>query len=430
MKQAENSQMHIAIPAVSQGQWALWLLAGACMPIGILAICIGILDSESVWESILLCLAGIPFLITGVGCLALLFLRMYLVPEGIAWTLGSYTLRRIPVEEVKFWCIGAQYSKNGPIYRLGISRKDIFQLARMREVQMLRNPYMRTTVPRVKRLPLWQEKFAGEYIRKKAQTNVVGLLGRNIVWNAYTPEFMALMKTAYPHVKTYTFPVKHTPHTSQWVDRDTDRFCRGKCKETDKPGVMMAWVIFTISPLLLVAIVGEPLLMALLPVSCFGLIFGILWYLLRGEYDVVQLEESGIRVMRSGREYSSLPREEIRTLVHVVNGVLGSDSEGFLAVTGFTPEQVREKEMAAMNRTENGRMLLEAWKQTPGWEQRLFSRHCANKIHQWGLNSKEYITVYATAQRIQTLREKYPEAEWIDVSFDRIAENDNVPEVP
>ena len=289
---------------------------------------------------------------------------------------------------------------------------------------------MRTTVPRVKRSPLWQEKFAGEYIGKKAQANVVGLLGREIVWNAYTPELMALLKTAYPHVKTWMFPMKYTPYTSKWADRDPNRFCRGKCKETDKPGVMLAGVIFMVSPLVLVCVVGESLLMALLPVSCFGLLFGILWYLLRGEYDVVHLEESGIRVMRSGREYSNLPREEIRTLVHVVNGVLGSDSEGFIAVTGFTPEQVREKEMAAMNRTENGRMLLEAWKQTPGWEQRLFARHCVNRINQWGLNSKDYITVYATARRIQILREKYPEAEWIDVSFDRIAEDDDVLEVP
>lgn len=430
MDRPEKAKMHIEIPAVSQERWALWFLAGVCMPIGLSAICFGLLKLESIWESILLCLMGIPFLITGVGCVVLLFVRMHLVPEGIAWILGSFALRRIPIEEVKFWCIGAQYSKHGPIYRLGISRKDIPQLARLREAQLLRNPYMRTTVPRVKRSPLWQEKFAGEYIGKKAQANVVGLLGREIVWNAYTPELMALLKTAYPHVKTRMFPMKYTPYTSKWADRDPNRFCRGKCKETDKPGVMVAWIMFTVSPLLLVAIVREPLLMALLPVSCFGLIFGILWYLLRGEYDVLQLEESGIRVMRSGREYSNLPREEIRTLVHVVNGVLGSDSEGFIAVTGFTPEQVREKEMAAMNRTENGRMLLEAWKQTPGWEQRLFARHCVNRINQWGLNSKDYITVYATARRIQILREKYPEAEWIDVSFDRIAEDDDVLEVP
>ena len=430
MNQTENYKMHIVIPAVSQERWALWLLAGGMIPIGILAICFGFLGSENIWESVLLCVMGMPFLIAGMGCLMWLFTRMHLVPQGIAWTLGSYTLRRISIEEVKFWCIGAQYSKNGPIYRLGISREDIQKLAQLREAQLRRNPYMRTTVPRVKRLPNWQEKFAGEYIRRKAQFNIVDLLGREIVWNTYTPEFIALLKTAYPHVKTHTFPIKHTPHISNWVDRDPNRFCRGKCKETDKPGVMLAGVIFIVSPLVLVCVASESMLMALLPVSCFGLIFGVLWYLLRGEYDVVHLEESGIQVTRSGREYSNLPREEIRTLVHVVNGVLGSDSDGFLAVTGLTPEQVREKEMSAMTRTGTGRMLLEAWKQTPGWERRLFARHCVNKINQWGLNSKDYITIYATAQRIRVLREKYLEAEWIDVSFDRIAEDNNVREVP
>ena len=429
MDRPEKAKMHIEIPAVFQGRWAIWLLAVFFL-IPIVLLLFVLPDVKSLSEWIWMSLMLLPLLAVEIVCLVLVFAHIHLVPEGIVWTVGPCTLRRIPVEEVRFWCIGAQYSKHGPIYRLGISRKDIPQLARLREAQLLRNPYMRTTVPRVKRSPLWQEKFAGEYIGKKAQANVVGLLGREIVWNAYTPELMALLKTAYPHVKTWMFPMKYTPYTSKWADRDPNRFCRGKCKETDKPGVMVAWIMFTVSPLLLVAIVREPLLMALLPVSCFGLIFGILWYLLRGEYDVVQLEESGIRVMRSGREYSNLPREEIRTLVHVVNGVLGSDSEGFIAVTGFTPEQVREKEMAAMNRTENGRMLLEAWKQTPGWEQRLFARHCVNRINQWGLNSKDYITVYATARRIQILREKYPEVEWIDVSFDRIAEDDDVSEVP
>ena len=206
--------------------------------------------------------------------------------------------------------------------------------------------------------------------------------------------------------------------------------CGSQKKNSDNKKGKGSMKIFAIAVVVLVCVASESMLMALLPVSCFGLIFGVLWYLLRGEYDVVHLEESGIQVTRSGREYSNLPREEIRTLVHVVNGVLGSDSDGFLAVTGLTPEQVREKEMSAMTRTGTGRMLLEAWKQTPGWEQRLFARHCVNKINQWGLNSKDYITIYATAQRIRVLREKYLEAEWIDVSFDRIADDNNAQEVP
>ena len=417
MDGTEKVKMHIEIPAVSQERWALWLLA-AFVLIPIVLLLSVLPDIRSLSEWILMCLMLSPFLATEAVCLVLVFAHIHLVPEGIAWTLGPHILRRIPIEEVAFWCIAAQSSKNGPIYRIGISRKDIPALAQLRETQLLRNPYMRTTVPRAKRASSWQEKFAAEYIKKKAQFNLVGLLGREIVWNAYTPEFLELLKTAYPHVRTCTFPLKYTPHAMKWTDKDPNRFCRGMCREKDKPGMMIGTSAFVVSPLLLVCLVGASPLMALLPVTGFALIFGILWFFLRGEYDVVHLEESGIRVMRSGREYSNLPREEIRTLVHTVNGVLGNADEGFLTVTGLDPEQVREKEIAAISRSGTGRMLLEAWKLTPGWERRLFARHCIRKMNQWGLNSKDYITIYATPQRIRTLREKYPEAEWIDVRFE------------
>ena len=418
----EYNHKHIMLPAVSEQRWALWTAAVASIPMGIFFLVIGLIQRGRLGETVEICFFGLMFILLGLGCLISALARMHLVPEGIAWALGKYALRQIPREEVKCFCIAAQYSKHGLVYRLGISCKDIADLARLRENQLLRNPYMRTTVPRIKASPGWQQKFAGEYIKKKAVWNLIGILGRHIIWNAYSPELQALLKMEYPEVETHIFLERYTPYGTKWVDRDPRRFCRGRAKETDKFGVTFLCMAIMVSPLLLILCVGETLLAALPLMLCFGLIIGLSWYFSRGEYDVVHLSEDSIRIMRGKREYSHISREQIRRIIHVNNG-MESSSEGYLAVTALNPEQILDKEMTALSRTGNGRILLNAWQQATGWEQRLVARHCAKRISQWGLNSKDYLIMCCTPQRIQTLREMYPEVEWIDVAFGSICNN-------
>ena len=50
--------------------------------------------------------------------------------------------------------------------------------------------------------------------------------------------------------------------------------------------------------------------------------------------------------------------------------------------------------------------------------------------HEYLLKADEIRVSARDHKAIPELAEKYPEAEWIDVSFDRIAEDNNVREVP
>lgn len=419
-----EERKQIAVPAVMSERWAVWLLAVMMLPLSayMMACVLHIGFREGSYIGMLILMpSALAVLAAAVGSVAALLARMHLTPEAILLTLGGYTLRRIPSADIKLFCIAGQHSKQGIVYRLGISRKSLEELAGLQEKKMQRDPGMRYPLSLMKQKNNWQRELAGKYVKRKAQWNISGIFGRDILWMLASPEWMALLRTVYPEVAAEVFRETYTPAVAPWKDRDAARFCRGRVKENGQHGLTVFLMAFILSPLGLTLCfrggLREGLVYSCIFALFFGILFGLLWHIERGEYDVVSLEPEAIRVHRGRKPYRTVPGKELKIIQ--ANREMGGMAGNYLALTSLDREQILEKELARLQKTKLGRMTLAAWQQTEGWQERLFARHCTKKLNIWGWNSPEYLTIYATEQRIQSLREHYPEAEWIDICYEQ-----------
>lgn len=405
----------IALPLASR-RWQHLLLAAIMLPVGL--GCLGmavIVAMGGLWaEALIICLFAVVSLAlagaSGLQCL----IWVHFVPEGIALTLGPYTLRRMPIEEIRLACRVQSRTKASYATRVLLTRHTLDDLTALREKQLRQSPYMRSNIPHRKRRPDWQRQFAAEYLHSKNRNMEFGFLTPGMLWLDHLPELDAILDTMYAEhpISRETFTEPISASVTPWTDADRLHFCRGQCKAGERPIMGTLCMIFILSPLLPIFI--PEALEAIVPAVPLSAIFLTLWLLSRDEYDVVHPEAAGIRVTRTGRLLAALSADQIRGILRCEMPTLNSPC-GLLVVTTLPPAEVVEREIERLSRTVRGRRLLRSWQQLPGWEERLFVRTCCRLPNLENPRSRGILVMANVPGRADTLEELYPNARRVGV---------------
>lgn len=403
----------ISLPLTRQ-RWQFILLASIFLPAAVLVFWgVGVVfhEGEAI-AGLILCVFGLVFLCFGVLNLIQCFLWVHFVPEGVAVTLGSRTLHRIPAEQLRLVCQVQGLGKSSNITRTVLSRRPVEELAALREKQMARNFYMRSNIPVRKRKPDWQQKFVAEYLSRRFDHVLVGYLDPNLLWLEHMPELDAVLEAMYGHldIPRMDFPVP--VRTSSWTDPEPRHFCRGCHKPGSRDTLQFVCFIFILSPLVLFVIPLSGLPVAAVMLGLVSVIALLVWLLDRGSYDVIHLEDDGIRVTAGNRVLRTIPASDFRFIVRCdsYNALFG---RGFLAVSDRSPEEVVAREAARMERSARGRRILAAWRQLPGWEERLMVRACCRALDLAGCRARDVQLMANVPRRTEMLQSLYPDIRWI-----------------
>lgn len=400
----------IALPLAVR-RWQHLLLAAVMLPVGL--GCLGmavIVAMGGLWaETLIICLfAAASLALAGASGLQCL-IWVHFVPEGIALTLGQYTLRRMPIEQVRLACRVQSRTKASYATRVLLTSHPLEELTALGEKRLFQNPYMRSNIPHRKRRPDWQRQFAAEYLHSKNRNMEFGFLTPGMLWLDQLPELETILETMYPEhpIIREDFIEPETTTLTPWTDRDRLHFCRGQCRAGERPIMGTLCLLFVLSPLLPIFI--PEALEALVPAVPLSAIFLTAWLLSRDEYDVVHPEAPGIRVTRAGRPLAALSADQIRVILRSEMPTLNFPC-GLLVATTLTPAEVVEREIARLNRTARGRRMLAGWQQLPGWEERLFVRACCRLPTMENPQSRGILVMANAPGRADTLEEQYPHA--------------------
>lgn len=411
----DTNPVDIALPLAIR-RWQHLLLAGIMLPIGlgILGLAIYVALGGLFMEALSISIFAVLSLGLGGASLLQCLIWVHFVPEGIALTLGQYTLRRMPIEEVRLACRVQSRTKNSRVTRTLLSGYTLEGLTALREKQLLQSPYMRSNVPYRKRHPDWQRQFAAEYLHSKNRSMEFGYLKPRLLWLDHLPELDAILETMYPDrpIIREDFIEPQSISSTPWTDRDRLHFCRGQCKAAERPILGTLCMVFILSPLM--PLLFPEALSAIVPAVLLSGIFLTLWLLGRDEYDVVHPEAEGIRLTRAGRPLAFLPADQIRVILRSQMSTL-SFSHGLLVVTTLTPEEVVAREMERLSRTARGRRMLRSWQQLPGWEERLFVRSCLRLPTIENPQSRGILVMANAPGRADTLEELFPNAQPVTV---------------
>lgn len=411
------NQQCISLP-LTQQRWQFVLMICVFSTGAILALLgagYGVIRENDLVAALLTGLLGLVFL--GFGILGLIhcFLWVHFVPEGVAVTLGPWTVRRIPAEQLRLAAQVQSPGKSAPITRTVLSRRSLEELAALREKQLAQSFYMRSNIPCRKRQSGWQQKFAEEYLQNRNNLVIVGYLTPDLLWLEHMPEMDAVLDAMYGHldIPRMDFPVSYGTSTV-WTDPDPRHFCRGRCKPGNWDVIQLVCLSFCLSPLVLFVIPLSGLPVAALLLGLVSLTSLLVWLLARGEYDVVHLEDDGIRLTAGNRTLGSIPAPEIRLIIRaeISNGLF---YRGFLAVSNLSPAEIAAREITRLERTRTGRRLLAAWRQLPGWEDRLIVRSCCRALSLEGYRARDALLMANVPQRAEMLQKLYPDVPWIHV---------------
>lgn len=403
----------ISLP-LTQQRWQFILLAGIFLPFALFLFCLGTsqLHELDLMSGLILCIFVLMFFFFGAASLIQCFLWVHFVPEGVAVTLGSRTLYRIPAEQLRLVCQVQGLGKSSNITRTVLSRRPVEELAALREKQMARNFYMRSNIPVRKRKPDWQQKFVEEYLRRRFDHVLVGYLDPDLLWLEHMPELDAVLEALYGHLDILRMDFPVPIRSSPWTDLDSRHFCRGCHKPGSRDVLQFICYVFILSPLVLLVIPLSGLPVAAVMLGLVSVIALLVWLLDRGSYDVIHLEDDGIRVTAGNRVLRTIPASDFRFIVRCdsYNALFG---QGFLAVSDRSPDEVVAREAARMERSARGRRILAAWRQLPGWEERLLVRACCRALDLAGCRARDVQLMANVPQRIEMLQSLYPDIRWI-----------------
>lgn len=400
----------IALPLAVR-RWQHLLLAAIMLPVGLVLvvlavyIAIGGLFAEALITSLFAVLS------LGLGGASLLqcLIWVHFVPEGIALTLGRYTLRQMPIGQVRLACRVQSRTRNSYATRVLFTSHTMEALTALGEKRLFQNPYMRSSIQYRKRRPDWQREFAAEYLHSKNRNMEFGFLTPGMLWLDHLPELDAILETMYPDrpIIREDFIEPSTTTLTPWTDKDRLHFCRGAVKAAERPITGAVSMLFILSPLLPIFIPDA--MEAIVPAVLLSALFLTLWILSLDEYDVVHPEAEGIRVTRARRTLAALPADQIRVILRAEMPTLNYP-HGLLVVTALTPAEVVERETARLSRTAWGRRMLRSWQQLPGWEDRLFVRACCRLPDLENPQSRSILVMANVSGRADTLEELYPNA--------------------
>ena len=123
-------------------------------------------------------------------CLA----KLHFVPEGIAITLGKWTVRRKPVNEIVLLAGVRYHWKNNTtdyIAVCGMGMEELAELQADKTPAIFQNSRSRAG---------WTEDMAGKYLNKKVHS-AFGHVTGSILWIEWSAERLAMLRKLYPNTQ-------------------------------------------------------------------------------------------------------------------------------------------------------------------------------------------------------------------------------------
>lgn len=393
--------------------------AGLLMAVGGLWILLLFPESfqgESFWTILLL--LGFPLLcvvgmtLFGMKMALEALLMVHFVPEGIAVTLFGKTLRLYPVEDLRLCCV----SRTPNFHWIGISMLDLEQLARRREQRLRKSWMYKSSVDYKMTSPGWVAAFSRDQIRGESRKAMVAPLGKKCFWIEYTPERRGFLRAMYPGLPWFTAE-QTQQRPSPWTDRNEYVFCRGLCNPGGKLGLTFVCAIFSV-PFWLIALVipkgaGNDVPLILMAAVGMTALFGILWQIGKKDYDEFWAYPDRLRITRGKRELEVIPAEEVRT---VFRGRVYHKTalQEYLAVSRLTERELAEK-IVGKCRSREEKLLLKACRQLPDSDRLIVAWYAGRWMSAGVFNLPFSQKLALTARREQILRQRYPNAVWIDL---------------
>lgn len=357
------------------------------------------------------------FLMLGGAQLLQLVEKVHLVPQGIAVTLWGRTLVLYPIEEIGMF-FAAEWWEKGWVRVLGVSTHTPEEITQLREMQLQKGIFTRDELKFRKRVSDWQQLFRQEYLLKRARLAWVTLWKQDILWLGLTPDNLAMLRYFYPEVSWEYLRRKEDRigNVLDWKDRDSVVFPRARGSEPKtQQATMICFAIFMI-PMLIAALFIDGLEMLSMLVVEFGLILGILLSLSRGDSDMFHLSAAGIRIMRGKEEHAAMFAEEIRTILKCEGGgVVGEFGGLSMVISTVTAEELIRRSLVSAQP-----LCGELSGEIPGWEKRALIRICTQLVTKAKSKNADCQVMSWNSQREQSLRELYPNAEWIDLTPEKL----------
>lgn len=342
-------------------------------------------------------------------------MRVHFVPQGIAMTVLGKTVRQFPVEKIKYVYKVIWLQRNFRVTQWVLCPYSIQEIAALREAELKKGAFTKHEVHFRKRNPKWQEIFAEEYLLKHAKSVRKGKKGKDFLLLTGTPQTDAVIRLWYPQPSLVAEEKMDAFTQTTWKDPDPLHVSRGYAKQSAQNAAEVICLLFLMLPLglffflpgtevLEVLLYGVPLLLIWL-----GL-FGFLLILARIEGEMFSFAADGITI---GKKKRMLPASQIHAIIKTKD-TYGDMAATVLAILQVPPEKMLEDVCQKMERTAHGRMCLSGWRQLPDWERRLLLDRCAKISCLYGLGHSQIQILRHTPQREETLRQLYPQVQWIE----------------
>lgn len=419
MRSSSNS---ITYP-LADGGW-IYVAMGCCIVFFVSTPCIVAMFSDKIWNPIMLVFT-VATLWPAACCFVKGLAKIHFVPEGIAISLFGRTFRTYPIEQIKMILVLEKDSINQEKPTLlCVSCVSQEELAKRREGQLRRNPYMRSNVPFRKRTGNWEKTFAMEYLRKKISIAPWSIPGRELLYMEYTWERNAFLKQMYPDIpyeqivrKQIYSPVKPIlknppPDLRCHTVGEAPPLCIFLISIVPSWLFLMVPIVFGLSERVLF-----PSLLALI------WLFGSLLAMLPMDWQRISFLPEGILLRLFGVKMRLLPAEQIRTIACFDFGARSAACR-YLSATYLTIQQIRELEEKRMSRSKKGREILEADRLTDGWDTIVIERYFNRRMTFWGYMDWEQLLIAHSEEREQLCRELYPQAVWYAVKGKKINPDD------
>lgn len=340
--------------------------------------------------------------------------------ETAGVTLTFFGKKRIllAADKIKLFSVASWVHRGARICTLAISSYSQEELTRLHEERLRRNVFSRGELPFIKRTVGWELQFAREYLLRRARWSDCFSRKQDILWICWDTEIMALLRQHYPQVPWLMAVNTDEKAQRDWKDEDPLLFPRGRREEKTQAMLAVMFVVMLAAFLLLVVAAPDSLTAFLVAFSVLLLLTGLLFWLCRREWDTVRLSPEGIYITDWRKKAAMVPAEEIRTVICGKEyGITGS---AYLAITDLTPEELTALELERMSRTKKGRLQRDAFSQLPDWKTRFAARYCNRTVENWGWNARHLVVMLHNAEREKTLRELYPNAQWLNAAVDEI----------
>lgn len=360
---------------------------------------------------ILACLAvAVPLILQS-------FSRIHLVPEGIAVTLAGRTLRRLPVENIRYF-FGVEWYYKERFRQLGVSTLSPEEITALREARLKKSVFTRDEVKFRRRRPDWQREFRQEYLLRLARRSWLPRRNANILWLGLEPDTVALLRDMYPQV-----PWEYLVKREEWEmhasvrDKDPAAFPR-EPGENPEGNSAVLWI--SLSILVLAAGLlwrqGE-LGMALFFVAGMTMLGLLVAWLIRGWSDMIRLSPEKIEITRRKKRIWSHTGEEIQFFAKADNPMARTrgTADSCLVISAETVA-----ELALRQTDSEPAVYAAASRRLPGWENRALARYVGQMWRKSLRGDLPIQIIHWTPEREKTLRELYPQAIWLDITGDTL----------